>query len=82
MLLGVKQSAAKMGDRVDPRDHLLVGARPIAVVMGMTTRTVHRRAAAGLLPCHRIGRRVMFDVAEVAAVLAAQTTKVSEQCSS
>jgi excisionase family DNA binding protein len=47
---------------------VLVGAKRVAEVLGISVRSVHRYAADGTLPSHRLGRRILFDPDEIAAV--------------
>jgi excisionase family DNA binding protein len=42
-----------------------VTAGEIAAVLGTCKKTIHNHAQAGLLPHHRIGAKLLFDVAEV-----------------
>ncbi len=45
----------------------LVGAEEAARMLNMTVPAVRKAAGRGRLPCHRIGRRLRFHVAEIMA---------------
>ena len=47
----------------------LTTAKPTAEELGISTFTLYRCARAGLIPVHRLGRAVRFDITEVRAAL-------------
>ena len=44
---------------------LLVSIRESAEMLGISTRTLHRYIAFGILPCVRVGRRKMLRVGDL-----------------
>jgi excisionase family DNA binding protein len=59
-----------------PDSNRLVDAEEAARILDMTPGAVRKAAGRGRLPCHRVGRRVRFNVAEIAA-LANGTTSLA-----
>jgi excisionase family DNA binding protein len=47
----------------------LVRAAVIAKLLDVTVRTVHLWAVSGVIPCHRIGGSVRFNLAAVLAAI-------------
>lgn len=49
---------------------VMVNYKTAAKVLGVSERTVHRLVASGALPATRLGRRVLFDAAQLLEVRA------------